>query len=445
MNFRIVISIAIAFIHIFLYACGVRVINIDNYWQLLNPEVLNSDPVGSIFFQHNNPPLLSLIFWMLDYLTNGNKYIALNLILPIFHLISFNIFYLCLEYLNINKKLIKISCAVFFLNPLMFVYFLYPFYSTFLFFSSILIIYSIISPISIEKRLLYITIALSFNSLIRSSYHIMIVLMFIFPLIIKANIKYILISCMVLTLPLSIYIKNYVLFDSFLSSSWMGMNLADHIPPYSSHKTISELKKFSRIDKYKKTKYWGLIEFESQKYNYHESLNLKDYNNYRYIVISRLYLEDLKTNFDIIWSTLYIIKGFFVFFESSSNYRWLNQVSNKFFISDIFDLPNLKFSRIEIPISWYHIFYSVAVIFCLVNFKKLDYRLKYLVIYLICFSLIYISVDNKESMRMRFEIEPIYFFLLIAIINMILQKKILADIPRSGSRIPRFKNLWTKM
>ncbi len=173
------IALIILLVHTALYIYGIRIINIDHYWQLANSTLLESDPLGTIFFFHGNPPLLSILFWFLGLFSLTDKYVILNILLPIFHSVSFLVFYFCLKNAQVGKWLRLISSAIVFLNPLMFIYFLYPFYSTFIFISSLAIIYALVSPISLEKRLLIITVALSFSSLMRASYHVIIILAFL--------------------------------------------------------------------------------------------------------------------------------------------------------------------------------------------------------------------------------------------------------------------------
>lgn len=423
------IALIILIIHTALYIYGIRIMNIDSYWQLANSSLLKSDPLGTIFFFHGNPPLLSILFWFLDLFSFTNKYVILNILLPILHSISFLLFYQCLKNVKIGERLRLISSSVVFLNPLMFIYFLYPFYTTFIFISSLIIIYALVSPISWEKRLLIVTAALSFNSLIRASYHLIIIFVAIFPLMIKSKPKYIIFSLIILLLPSSLYIKNYILFDHLSGSSWVGMNLAAYLPydserPIShySERTISKFMRFDSLNVYKETQYWPIIEKKSQKYNYHHpSLKQDDFNNYRYITISQLYLEDVKNNIEFFYSFKYIILGIFRFFESPAGYYgFLTSVSKHFPVRDIFELPNINIDGKELPISWYLILYILMILYYVIRFIKLDFATRYLFVYLMLFSFIYITGDNGESMRMRFEIESIYLFLFIIMLNKII-------------------------
>ncbi len=418
-TFNVSISIIILLIHVILYMLGLRVIEIDNYWQLPDLEILNADPFNTLFFLHSNPPLLSFIFWFLDYSTNGNKYFAFNLILPILHVISFNLFTLSLSNLRADKKISRIFTVLFFINPLIFIYFLYPFYPTFIFFSSTVMIYAITLNCSIEKKLLYLTATLSFNSLIRASYHIVIVLFFIFPFFLKANKKTKAICILILLLPLSIYTKNYILYDFFSTSSWLGLNIANHIPLDAQHKVISKYPRYSPLSTYKnQPQLWSIIESKSKKYNYHQSLNKNDFNNYRYIVIARLFLEDVRNNYNLLYSVRYALDGVMKFFESPADYyHFLSSVSDSFFLKDIFDLPDIKIYQRELDLSWYYFFYILTILYYSVKFKELDFSLRYLFIYLCVFTFLYILVDNRESMRMRFEIEPIYMFLFVLMLS----------------------------
>jgi hypothetical protein len=205
------------------------------------------------------------------------------------------------------------------------------------------------------------------------------------------------------------------LYDFFSTSSWLGLNIANHIPPDAQHKVISKNTRYTPLSIYKnQPQLWSIIESKSKKYNYHQSLNTNDFNNYRYIIIARLFLEDVKNNYNILYSTKYALEGIMKFFESPADYyHFLTSVSDKLFIKDIFDLSDISIYQREFDLSWYYFFYILTILYCLTNFKDFDLSVQYLFIYLSVFTFLYILVDNRESMRMRFEIEPIYMFLFV--------------------------------
>ncbi len=235
---------------------------------------------------------------------------------------------------------------------------------------------------------------------------------------IKSKWKYVILSGMILLLPTSVYLKNDMLFDHFSSSSWLGMNLYWHIP-HDAERTISQVRRFRKLNMYKDTQYWSLIEEKSKKYNYdHPSLKQGDFNDYRYIAISQLYLVDVKKNIDWLNSFQYFGDGILRFFESPANYgKFLLPVSQHFPVHDVFDLPNITIFGKKYLISWYTILYISMILYYLIMFRKQDFVTRYLFVYLMLFSVISIGVDNGESMRMRFEIESIYLFLFILMLN----------------------------
>lgn len=242
---------------------------LGEYMQYLPFELLRYNLLESIFYMHIQPPLYNLM---------------LGIIIKIFYpwgitcfLIIFNTiigllfclsFYLILNKLNVDiiiKYIIVIS-LIFSPASIIFEFWLYFTYLvTALLVLSTFILIKFIDKPTFYSGFLFFTLLASIV-LIRSLFHIFWILaIIIFLLIFMKNNKRLIIICsfIPLLIVLSVFIKNYLLFNSFSASSWLGMSFTKvttlQVPNekliYLINKdkisSLSLIFPFSSIDKYK--------------------------------------------------------------------------------------------------------------------------------------------------------------------------------------------------
>lgn len=418
------LSILIIIIHSLLEYYGCKIIDIDNYGQLINEKFLNKkDIFESLTYFHSNPPFLSIIFY-LSSLWNIDKYVILENLLISLHIISMFFFNKTIT-VNYNIRFSKLITVVLFLNPLIFIYFKYPFTSSLIFFFNIILLYIITSSHSHNKKLLLISIIFSILILLRASFQIIIIFMFCLPFLFKANSKKIIVlSLIIFLVPFSWYSKNFYLFNKFTSSTWLGINLSNHSKnkyTKDDNKKITYLGKFSSIEDYSK-----YIDFNNSKYVKKfiniKSLNNNDLNNIRYILVSDEYMKNIIQNFNLFFSLKMLAYGINNYLESPSDYSFTKGHMTKCFgdFQDIFDLPDYSIEylnrNIDINFSFYFI-YIFVILYCLMNLNKLNFNEKFLLIYLVFFSALYSFIDIAENNRMRFEFEPLFYFFTLLTLN----------------------------
>ncbi len=244
-TFLMVSLVLSGLIYTVLYLNGIYVIDIDWHWQFIDKTHLYSEFWPSVWYFHANPPGLSIFHYVADKVSLGHKYTFFEILFPFLHFISLFLFYRVLQFINI--KYCKIVTFVLFFNPLIFIYFKYPFNSTIIFVTSCLLLFVLFSPsISKNRKLIYVTLILSFNSFTRASWHVFVIALFLIPFWYSAARKYVVVSLLLFAVPLGVYLKNYFLFGKFTSSSWSGFNFARiHIPEKAPHKTISKIHVFT--------------------------------------------------------------------------------------------------------------------------------------------------------------------------------------------------------
>jgi hypothetical protein len=136
---------------------------------------------------------------------------------------------------------------------------------------------------------------------------------------------------------------------------------------------------------------------------------------------------DLIQNYNIVYSLKIIVYGFLKYFDSPGNYPLLRNTTPPKII-DYFDLPDIETKMrtkqsnraVFIPLSVYLFIYPIILLFLIKNFYNLSFNIRLLLFYLLYFSIIYIGVDPAEANRMRFEVEPIFYFLTIFSLRIII-------------------------
>lgn len=415
--------LSILFLHLIIFYIGkISLINIDWYIQVIHFRYPDPDFFHSVWYYHAEAPGISIIHFIIRSVSGKYYEISFTIILAFLHGLSFYYFYNVLKYRQV--KYAKWICLVLFLNPLVFIYFKYPFYSTFLFVTSSAILYLLFTDKSNFQKVIFLSVIFGFNVLIRSSWHIVIVFLIMLPFWKKAPWKTVFISILILIIPTGLYVKNYVLFQKFTASTKLGLNLArNHIPPYAKEFTTLPIKELAdmKMDEFNLDQKNPLL----VKYKNIRILNdtgNNKLNNIRLILISDVYFKDVIKNFSIIYSVKNSIHGFFKIFQSPAAYNYfypdkhIPNVSGTG-IYDFFDLPDIPMIRhgvkFNLPVSLYTLIYPLAWLILLIFYRKMNFEEWLILIITTFFTVAYMVVDNSESNRMRFEIEPFWYFIVL--------------------------------
>ncbi len=414
--FIILISLSILLGHIVLTNYNYPFISLDGHWQLPCPSCIQETPFKALFYTHGASPFLGMIHILALEIGNGNPDSFYSIFLPVLHVLSFIFFLLAIE--RFRFKYTFLITSILFLNPLLFSYFRYPFYSTYLFTLSSFLLFSLFSNFSSNTRFFLLSVCLSVASFIRPSWHISVILLLIlwgaWNLRKKIQRKILLAGIATFLLPFCLYIKNYFLFDSFSGSTWLGMNIARSYTRHWIPNHVTSVPAFSSLDKYK-----GLYNESDpliQKYSSEPCLNGDDFQNVRYIIIAKNYKDAVVPKI----STKRIIDvlnfGFQQFFHTPGDYFMLAPFFQRIpYPWNIY--PNTDFFSLTISkyreISFYKVVYPLLVILLLLSFKNQPWRFKLLSSLLFFLIITNVLIDPFESNRMRIEIEPIWYFLIL--------------------------------
>ncbi len=435
----------IVLVHFILATYGIEVINIDGHQQLIFLPETGGDFWKAVFYQHGNPPGLSLLFHLCRWLGGGDPYRTLTVVMPLLHAGSLAAFYFGCQRFNLSVP--GWVYGLLFLNPLLFLYFKYPFYCTFLFFTACCLIYLLSRLKHLGLGGLALVVGLvSLNSLMRTSWHIAFAAVLAVVILGLSQVRYRWWLLLILVLPLSVYVKNYALYGVFSSSSWMGANIANtHLPwppKPEPQRTLGTTPPNGLV-----AEYAGLYNENDPRIHAYKDvfyLNQGKWNDIRYLVISEGYGQEVKERFTWRWSANAVLMGYFLSMRSPAsyfllskerggitlagkpiwNYDWLcptyRHYSGRFFFGFI-DMPEL-YHQYK-PWEWVTFLTTYAVawlaILILFGFSFLKLPATYRIMYLIMgISLsIFIVIDNAESERMRMEVEPFFYFFALVVVS----------------------------
>ncbi len=411
--------------HLFVQLTGVIHYEFDPgiYWL---PEYAFKDNfLKNIFHLHTNPPLLNII--------SG---ICYKLHIPFYSFclttfIAMQISGTILFYKLLQKLKIRYSALftfVFLGNPLHFVWFSFYYYPAILFFLSIVCLTVLYSDKPVLKKFNKIAFLLVGISMLRASYHPIWIFLLLLSFRKLIPFNKMMPGLLLLIIPLFWYSKNYVQYGFWSGSSLFGQNISAHYPDHLRKEVIN----FNSRGRYKLPfEYSGLYDENSpliQKYSDDKLLNdSATLHNVRTIPISRGYEKETIGNWELKYSLLTIAYGTFSFFGSPAIDEYNNKSEKPYFwnntyLIDWFDLPNIKIKSSGegysfIRLSIYTIIYPLTIILLLSKYRSLTFEIKFILHWILVTAFIYCTIDPNEAARMRYETEPIFYFLTAVILS----------------------------
>ncbi|MES2388405.1 MAG: hypothetical protein V4543_10425 [Bacteroidota bacterium] len=423
-NPKYLLSVCSAIIlgHAAMFIAGTRVINIDTHYQLIDKADLHERFWQCMVYMNGNPPGYSILILLVDLMSFDNRYVMLQILLPLMQCLSFVLFFNAVQ--SRFQRDLRIPAAILFLNPVTYIYFNYPFYCTILFNISCLLLYVLFTERTNQNKVLWLVGIFASMCFIRSSWHLYFITGFSIWAFIhyKAKARTIVIACMFLALPASVYVKNYILYGRFTSSTWLGINLSrTHLYP-GCNAPISKYVPF-----YNTRYYESYVDFsgpEVTKFKDIPVLNRNNFYNVRYMVISDSFMVAVKRCFNPAFSLKQVlIGGVPVFFQTPVMYGILyndyqvgtDKGKYPWYAIDFFDLPDIHYigksgKEFIISFSGYSIIYPLLLLLLLYNWRRLGFEMQLISIVILLFTSLYSVTDPLESNRMRYEIEPLYYF-----------------------------------
>ena len=242
------------------------------------------------------------------------------------------------------------------------------------------------------------------------------------------------------------YLKNFYIFHSFSTSSWLGMNIARnvfHDVEIIDSGSIATIEPFSKISAYRnfvppdyEKSYEGLNDRDLLKELKNDSfINEK---NVRFIPVSKAYLDASKSQIAQHPKAYVknVLESAIIFFAPATRYPTTEFQANKIPYYDLlysFNLTHFAKGKQERRIALTLSAFPKAVIYLLVFYllvrnwiKKreiilINLFIALIIAYIFCISSLF---EHYENMRFRFEVEPLFLILAGQVAAMISQKKV---------------------
>jgi hypothetical protein len=409
-------------------------------WQYLDVHTLRTNLFNGIWFDHTQPPVFNLFLGFVVKLSGNYTELVFTVIFKLITLINTLLISAILKRALDNKYLPLVFSMIYLLSPATMVFENELFYTTFI---SLLLLTSCYYLQDLQKKVTWENASSFFFPLMiicltRSLYHL-VWLVFISVLVLiyyrKKNTFRIVLSVSVITLLLtgSWYLKNYILFKEFSTSTWIGMNIARnvfHDTEIKDSSRIESIVPFSKISVYKdflpanyETPYRGINDYDLL----HEMKNDTFINakNVGYIEVSKKYMaasikQIKKQPFEYFKN---VLQSAVIFFAPATLYPTTEFQARKIKYYDIAFSFNLSHfakgkqeRRIALTISALpKILLYLLVIFSILKnmIRNQNPLLLHLFIlgtigYIFCISSLF---EHYENMRFRYEAEPLFLIL----------------------------------
>jgi hypothetical protein len=430
--------------------------------QYLDVEVLKNNFAESLFYLHSQPPLFNFVIGLTE-ITFGNY--SSEIYLFLFNLMGCStaiLGYRILEHLNINKKIAVILVSFYLLTPATILYENLFFYTHaiifFLVFSGYHFIVYLKDNKSVNGFLFFLGI--SGTILTTSFFHLIwFLIIFLFVVFQNKSNKFVVfkVAAIPFLIVISLYLKNYFVFDQFSSSSWLGMNLARISVQQLDKTTIQNLHNKGYISVLSTlppfTHYTDLDStIRKQYFNSNTGIAILDstvkrnqrsnFNNYAYLTISKKLFDDdlfVIKNYPQVYFNG-IKKAFIKYFDSPSKYKLLTANSYKFHkynkLFDAFIYGSAKTTSTGYTTIIIVIFILVSSIFILLKRKK-DFLVRaftgYALINIIYVMFVGNLLELGENNRFRYYTEIFFILLLGIIINELIIKNIFSKLKKNNN------------
>lgn len=385
-----------------------------------------SDPLEAILYYHATSPFLSVFNHLMASLNEPRGALAYLLFFILVHLASYGL----LESYFRRTYGMKggLALSVLMLNPMVFIYLNQPFYTYWCFLLVSVLIYFFLAPhYSRQLKFVILCVALAMISFIRPSWH----LFFVFPLalsyglITKQTLRNYW-ALILFILPLSLFVKNKILFDTFSPGTLMGLNIArEHLPPGQTAMPtgVGEVPFVydSTFDRYITDS-----EVDFDQYKNIEILQEDKLNHIKLLALSKVYMEEAKEHFSLAYSLKTMFFGYFRYLDSPANNPFMyccghSFKASNFYLYDPLDLPDVQWGERTLYLSWYVFIYTGVFLFVLLGFRSFSLEYKILALLILVMSGLYFSFDPYESPRMRMELEPLFWVFAFSLFSKLSQ------------------------
>lgn len=432
--------------------CFIPSINWDSFWQNIPTIHLLHNGLKNILALHSQPPLHNLFYYIILHLFQPYQFSVWQILNLILGSIMMVLLFIIIDNLLTSEYLKYILFTVIFFNPAIFLYEVYPLYTFNTAFLVILTIFFLLKFSQNKQKYWYLCLfCLASNILIlyRSSFHI--IFLYISILIIwlfsyKYNKKKVIAICLFFSiLSLSWYIKNYIQYGFFGTSSWFGLNLYKFVStdftPQLREKVLQKLDLPKSVTDNNHF-YSEIGTYKNYGFNKNSKIKFLNENNFHNINIPDLSKQYKNSAVKIIKLFPYhyfknMVKSYILFSTASYTYPQLEQ--NKIKIKKYINIYDRliyfdgyimkKFFGLRINIihlillSTSVVYITLLLLFGKKFLLKQKIVLLYIIVLVVYFTTVSCAFEIGENNRFRFTIESIIFLLYFLFIEKIISRE----------------------
>jgi len=282
------------------------------FWQFIDPLLLKTDPWQSLYYHHAQPPLFNLYHVIVLALSGDDPSSFYWITFVLMGLVLHAAIYGLLVTLGVRSKIAVLAALLFALSPASILYENWLFYTypmaALLTCSALLLSRVITRDVQRADTFLFFGL-LGMAALTRSLFHLgwLLLTLAVLIVLLKSHWKRLVICALVpFALVFSVYLKNWIEFDSFSASTWLGMNLAKLTThPIKKKKKrrlyergvigkVSLVRPFSPLNAYP-SEYQSIQDVDHPVLTRAEkSTGKENFNHLAYIQLSKEYRQDAK-------------------------------------------------------------------------------------------------------------------------------------------------------
>ncbi len=243
------LAVIFALSRLLFFLAGVRfdASGLNNLAQFIDPALLKNNLWQSLFYLHSQPPLYNLFLGVVLQIFPGHETAAFYIFSLLTGLAFYLALYLLIKRLEVPGPISWGLTVIFMVSPASILYENWLFYTyplAMVLCSSAYFLHRFLSTKKLRHGAIFFSL-LAVLALVHSMFHLLWfvlvggVLLCYFP-----EKKKVLLACSVpFLIILALYIKNFLVFGSFTSSSWLGMNLSREttfMMPFQERKSLAE-------------------------------------------------------------------------------------------------------------------------------------------------------------------------------------------------------------
>lgn len=415
-------------------------------WQYLAVDTLRQDLLKGVWYDHTQPPLFNLLLGAILKISGSSAPLAFSLLFKIITLLNTFLLLRLLKENTKHKNIPLVFSVIYLLSPATLLFENELFYTSFITLLLLLSCYYLVQYQVSGKpgKLAGFFLPLALICLTRSMYHLAwLIIPWLFLFVLsrkqKSTRKALMTGFLLITVVCGWYIKNYMIFGSFTSSTWAGMNIARnvfHDAVITDPGQIASIEPFSKISAYQNflppepaAAFKGLNDRDlTQEMKNDSFINEKHAG---YIEVSRQYMQASK-QYARNHPGAYlknVVQSAIIFFAPATRYPVNEAQARKIKYYDLlysFNLSQLaegkQERRVALTLSAIPKFicYSLVFFFILRTWIRrrqiglLHLFILYVIGYIFCISSLF---EHYENMRFRYEAEPLFLVLAAGVLS----------------------------